>query len=102
MMRNYDWESQYNIIFITITMENYFFFSSRRRHTIFSRDWSSDVCSSDLIYRSFLPTSRLPCGFTAAESALSLFGSGGGFLRCGFGGIKGTGDKSGPSAVERC
>src|SRR5690606_12210659 len=28
----------------------YFFFSSRRRHTRFSRDWSSDVCSSDLIY----------------------------------------------------
>src|SRR5690606_39770078 len=27
--------------------ENYFF-SSRRRHTRFSRDWSSDVCSSDL------------------------------------------------------
>src|SRR5690606_39627087 len=27
---------------------NYFFFSSRRRHTIFSRDRSSDVCSSDL------------------------------------------------------
>src|SRR5690606_40593804 len=25
-----------------------FFFSSRRRHTRFSRDWSSDVCSSDL------------------------------------------------------
>src|SRR5690606_40605210 len=25
-----------------------FFFSSRRRHTMFSRDWSSDVCSSDL------------------------------------------------------
>src|SRR5690606_35573453 len=24
------------------------FFSSRRRHTMFSRDWSSDVCSSDL------------------------------------------------------
>src|SRR5690606_28405060 len=24
------------------------FFSSRRRHTRFSRDWSSDVCSSDL------------------------------------------------------
>src|SRR5690606_39469152 len=23
-------------------------FSSRRRHTSFSRDWSSDVCSSDL------------------------------------------------------
>src|SRR5690606_40469158 len=25
-----------------------FFVSSRRRHTSFSRDWSSDVCSSDL------------------------------------------------------
>src|SRR5699024_1701983 len=25
------------------------FFSSRRRHTISKRDWSSDVCSSDLI-----------------------------------------------------
>src|SRR5690606_39345262 len=25
-----------------------YFFSSRRRHTSFSRDWSSDVCSSDL------------------------------------------------------
>src|SRR5690606_39325067 len=32
-----------------------FFFSSRRRHTRFSRDWSSDVCSSDLISR---PASR--------------------------------------------
>src|SRR5690625_7736984 len=26
-----------------------FFFSSRRRHTRWARDWSSDVCSSDLI-----------------------------------------------------
>src|SRR5438105_11666791 len=26
----------------------YFFFSSRRRHTMSTRDWSSDVCSSDL------------------------------------------------------
>src|SRR3712207_8171695 len=25
-----------------------FFFASRRRHTIYWRDWSSDVCSSDL------------------------------------------------------
>src|SRR5690606_40506041 len=25
-----------------------FFFAGRRRHTRFSRDWSSDVCSSDL------------------------------------------------------
>src|SRR2546422_8278288 len=27
----------------------FFFFSSRRRHTRCSRDWSSDVCSSDLM-----------------------------------------------------
>src|SRR5699024_11222179 len=27
-----------------------FFFSSRRRHTRSKRDWSSDVCSSDLDY----------------------------------------------------
>ena len=26
----------------------FFFFSSRRRHTRLVRDWSSDVCSSDL------------------------------------------------------
>src|SRR2546430_9108990 len=28
-----------------------FFFSSRRRHTRFDCDWSSDVCSSDLAQR---------------------------------------------------
>src|SRR5439155_6532076 len=28
-----------------------FFFSSRRRHTRWPRDWSSDVCSSDLTIR---------------------------------------------------
>src|SRR2546430_11017021 len=27
---------------------SFFFFSSRRRHTRFDCDWSSDVCSSDL------------------------------------------------------
>src|SRR5699024_11293467 len=29
----------------------FFFFSSRRRHTRSKRDWSSDVCSSDLVAR---------------------------------------------------
>src|SRR5207249_9435923 len=29
-------------------ISSYFFFSSRRRHTRSKRDWSSDVCSSDL------------------------------------------------------
>src|SRR5690606_41091969 len=33
---------------IHVDLSYCFFFSSRRRHTRFSRDWSSDVCSSDL------------------------------------------------------
>src|SRR5690242_21872701 len=28
----------------------FFFFSSRRRHTRLTCDWSSDVCSSDLVF----------------------------------------------------
>src|SRR5690606_28570028 len=43
-----------------------FFFSSRRRHTRFSRDWSSDVCSSDLIV-----TLKLPPGTRVSEKSLS-------------------------------
>src|SRR2546422_5644909 len=31
-----------------MSWSDFFFFSSRRRHTRCSRDWSSDVCSSDL------------------------------------------------------
>src|SRR3712207_9081728 len=31
----------------------FFFFSSRRRHTRYWRDWSSDVCSSDLSLQTF-------------------------------------------------
>src|SRR6266496_4925529 len=35
---------------------SFFFFSSRRRHTRSLRDWSSDVCSSDLVaYRFQIP-----------------------------------------------
>src|SRR6476620_7991622 len=34
---------------IKCTFIVFFFFSSRRRHTRYWRDWSSDVCSSDLI-----------------------------------------------------
>src|SRR2546427_4154976 len=32
----------------------FFFFSSRRRHTRFDCDWSSDVCSSDLAFYTWL------------------------------------------------
>src|SRR5690625_5730307 len=43
-----------------------FFFSSRRRHTRWPRDWSSDVCSSDLVERvktinkTFIYQNKLP------------------------------------------
>src|SRR5256884_952411 len=40
-------------LFVTVSAISYlffFFFSSRRRHTRCSRDWSSDVCSSDLLH----------------------------------------------------
>src|SRR5699024_11952776 len=36
----------------------FFFFSSRRRHTISKRDWSSDVCSSDLLLEPPLPREK--------------------------------------------
>src|SRR5437868_12350411 len=32
-----------------MSVQRIFFFSSRRRHTRSKRDWSSDVCSSDLV-----------------------------------------------------
>src|SRR5207249_8850878 len=40
----------YATIFSCLSLLNlfFFFFSSRRRHTRSKRDWSSDVCSSDL------------------------------------------------------
>src|SRR3989475_10418630 len=66
-----------------------FFFSSRRRHTRFDCDWSSDVCSSDLmvrrIYVDDLPAlvrpGRIPVATVdaavrrvlAAKAALGLF-----------------------------
>src|SRR6266542_3167534 len=36
-------------------MAKFFFFSSRRRHTRCYRDWSSDVCSSDLLRNALIP-----------------------------------------------
>src|SRR5699024_12228549 len=37
------------VIKIKKAKQSMFFFSSRRRHTRSKRDWSSDVCSSDLV-----------------------------------------------------
>src|SRR5256886_7120946 len=46
-----------------------FFFSSRRRHTRFDCDWSSDVCSSDLVTHGTDGIS--PCGTTGESPTLS-------------------------------
>src|SRR5690606_40019363 len=48
-----------------------FFSSSRRRHTRFSRDWSSDVCSSDLSDPALVAPDRY-----AAEIAFHWHGAG--------------------------
>src|SRR5713226_4693379 len=42
-----------------MVMVSGFFFSSRRRHTRWTGDWSSDVCSSDLIRRCQQTTAKL-------------------------------------------
>src|SRR5690625_5949954 len=42
----------------------FFFFSSRRRHTRWPRDWSSDVCSSDLHEKAAYATD---CGFFESQ-----------------------------------
>src|SRR2546429_9753089 len=56
-----------------------FFFSSRRRHTRCSRDWSSDVCSSDL-FGNALSTLSI---FTFPLSDFQLLVAAG-FLKKGF------------------
>src|SRR2546427_12864079 len=43
------------------------FFSSRRRHTRFDCDWSSDVCSSDLVGAICLEDIAAPRCFTVEE-----------------------------------
>src|SRR3712207_8591705 len=76
----------------------FFFFSSRRRHTRYWRDWSSDVCSSDLALLRDRPEvvggnyrlvfdgedgfSRWLAGFYAAIRALGFwYGDSGIFVR---------------------
>src|SRR5690625_7849249 len=61
-----------------------FFFSSRSRHTRWPRDWSSDVCSSDLVG-----------GLDRSRDDLALLPTGGGHqLHPGAGG--GQGGQQGP------
>src|SRR5207247_8835716 len=57
----------------------FFFFSSRRRHTISTRDWSSDVCSSDLrrmaMYREWLDAGFRAAGGRAAKAGFDIMPS---------------------------
>src|SRR5260370_14068663 len=75
------------------TVSHYlFFFSSRRRHTRFKCDWSSDVCSSDLVsllvtlkglplaYNKDLQETQEPV-FLAAETAVQSLKTAIGFMR---------------------
>src|SRR5437762_7162342 len=47
-----------------------FFFSSRRRHTRYIGDWSSDVCSSDLTFCILSPAIWVKC--TVASFSLQM------------------------------
>src|SRR5690242_20959007 len=55
----------------------FFFFSSRRRHTRLTCDWSSDVCSSDLVWKAggsedARPGPRDPGGGAVIAGAITL------------------------------
>src|SRR5437764_11564949 len=78
---------------------SYFFFSSRRRHTRYIGDWSSDVCSSDLPGAGGAGRpgggAVLPGGFSGAAGEVEPRRPGGG-LRAG-----GAGDAAGGGAAGR-
>src|SRR5690606_39436874 len=64
----------------------FFFFSSRRRHTSFSRDWSSDVCSSDLVIYPPLESAPLVGRLTVYVAVLyAIEYTAGWLLRCALG-----------------
>src|SRR2546427_7639888 len=52
-----------------------FFFSSRRRHTRFDCDWSSDVCSSDLFFKGTAYADTVRRELLAAYAATAIAGS---------------------------
>src|SRR2546430_13755795 len=55
----------------------FFFFSSRRRHTRFDCDWSSDVCSSDLLLTQLVRAnpeqSTISLSFVTGKPVLRLY-----------------------------
>src|SRR5256886_4954677 len=54
-----------------VRIDFFFFFSSRRRHTRFDCDWSSDVCSSDLQDSTHM-TAQIPASDIATVAAASV------------------------------
>src|SRR3712207_5860632 len=69
-----------------------FFFSSRRRHTRYWRDWSSDVCSSDLVLTNDARRHHvriLPPDFNESEVKCSVHGNA---VRIGLGYVAETGE----------
>src|SRR5256884_3879210 len=84
--RSFSWSSHHNSSFSRYDRLYFFFFSSRRRHTRCSRDWSSDVCSSDLPISIQYPiieasvgllwvVALLYYGFTMHALAAAIFGT---------------------------
>src|SRR2546422_6622571 len=60
------------VLVATVLFVVFFFFSSRRRHTRCSRDWSSDVCSSDLgARRRVMRAGRRPVDYPRRRKAKS-------------------------------
>src|SRR5205807_4928741 len=58
--------------------EQGFFFSSRRRHTTLQGDWSSDVCSSDLVDRAHPTSSFVIPGLSSDQRRIEAVGPEGG------------------------
>src|SRR5439155_17306618 len=61
------------------TRNYFFFFSSRRRHTRWPRDWSSDVCSSDLLATGHPAVALWPPGHSRAAQDAETPGRSRGF-----------------------
>src|SRR6266853_4247824 len=61
---------------LILELLHFFFFSSRRRHTRFDCDWSSDVCSSDLsaLTIAYLRFRRRPSVGLRGEGEFHVFG----------------------------
>src|SRR5687768_11764587 len=74
---------EFGNVILVLDLNVYFFFSSRRRHTSCSRDWSSDVCSSDLVREllrqmvkvgfNSIPVVLMTAMFTGMVMALQMF-----------------------------